>query len=188
MFEGRYSLTLGPGGTVLLPPKVRKEMHSLWGERPRLLCFGAQFLYLCREEQAEALLTRVDRQLCAAFAGDLRMVNGYLLRMQDSVAQLQPGPNGSFDLPRQLMERLGVPRGGLLALLGVGGHLEIWNAERLRTQSAWLERQVQAKASLRTAPEDAPICMHDDEHPCSLLKDGLPVPRRCGPCVYLRLA
>ena len=188
MFEGRYSVALGPEGTVMLPPRVRKEMHSLWGESPRLLCFGAQFLYLCREEQAEALLARVDRQLCAAFAGDLQIVNGYLLRMQDSVAQLQPGRGGAFDLPRRLMERLDAPRGGLLALLGVGDHLEIWNADRLRTQSAWLEKQVQAKVPLRTVPEDTAICLQGSENPCSLLKGGLPVPKRCGPCVYLRLA
>jgi len=191
LFEGRYSLALGPEGTVMLPPRVRKEMHSLWGECPHLLCFGAQFLYLCREEQAEELLSRVDRQLCAAFA-DLRVVSAYLLRMQDSVAQLRPGPNGAFDLPRRLMARLGAPRGGLLALLGVHDHLEIWNAEHLRTQSAWLERQVQAKSPSRTAPapppEDTPICLQGGETPCSLLKDGLPVPRRCGPCVHLRLA
>jgi len=172
----------------MLPPKIRKEMHRLWGESPRLLCFGAQFLYLCRENQAEELLARVDRQLCAAFAQDLRIVNGYLLRMQDSVAQLRPGQGGVFDLPRRLMERLGAPRGGLLALLGVGGHLEIWNAERLETQSAWLEKQLKAKNAPRTIPEETPICLHDDEHPCSLLKEGLPVPKRCGPCVYLRLA
>ena len=187
MFEGRYSLALGPEGAVMLPPKIRKEMHRHWGESPRLLCFGAQFLYLCKEEQAEELLARVDRQLCAAFAGDLGAVNGYLLRMQDSVAQLQPGRGGGIDLPQRLMERLGAPRGGLLALLGVGDHLEIWNADRLRTQSAWLERQVQAKAPLRTVPEDTAICLHDEEHPCSLLKDGVPVPKRCGPCMFLRL-
>jgi len=172
----------------MLPPRVRKEMHRLWGESPALLCFGAQFLYLCREERAEELLARVDRQLCAAYAGNMQAVNAYLGRMQDSVAQLRPNLNGSFDLPRRLMERLGAPRGGLLALLGVDDHLEIWNSERLETQSAWLERQVQAKNPQRTVPEDTPICIQGGEHPCSLLKDGLPVPRRCGPCVYLRLA
>ena len=188
MFEGRYSLALGPEGTVMLPPRVRKEMHSLWGERPRLLCFGAQFLYLCREEQAEELLARVDRQLCAAFGDQMHIVNGYLGRMSDSVAQLRPNPNGSFDLPRRLMERLDAPRGGLLALLGVHDHLEIWNAGRLETQTAWLEKQLKAKAPHRASPEDSPICLQGGDNPCSLLKDGLPVPRRCGPCVYLRLA
>jgi len=172
----------------MLPEKVRKEMHRLWGENPRLLCFGAQFLYLCREEQAEALLSRVDSQLCAAFADDLQAVNDYLGCMADSVAQLQPGPNGAFDLPRRLMARLDAPRGGLLALLGVDDHLEIWNNERLEAQSALLERQVQARFIQRTVPEDTPICLQGGEHPCSLLKGGLPVPRRCGPCVYLRLA
>ncbi|MCL2300628.1 MAG: hypothetical protein FWC27_10845 [Firmicutes bacterium] len=188
MFEGRYSLALGPEGTVLLPPKVRKELHSQWGESPRLLCFGAQFLYLCKEEQAEELLSRADRQLCAAFAEDLRAVTAYLLRMQDSVAQLQPGRNGAFDLPQHLMERLNAPRGGLLALLGVGDHLEIWNAVRLQKQSAWLEKQTKARNLQRSTPEETPICLQGGETPCSLLKDGLPVPKRCGPCMYLRLA
>jgi DNA-binding transcriptional regulator/RsmH inhibitor MraZ len=188
LFEGKYSLALGPEGTVMLPEKVRKEMHRLWGENPRLLCFGAQFLYICQEEQAEALLSRVDRQLCAAFGDDLRAVTDYLGRMSDSVAQLQPGLNGAFDLPRQLMACLDAPRGGQLALLGVDDHLEIWNSERLEAQSAWLERQVQERTPLRVSPEDTPICLQGGEHPCSLLKGGLPVPRRCGPCVYLRLA
>ena len=187
MFEGRYSLALGAEGTVMLPEKVRKEMHSMWGESPRLLCFGAQFLYVCREERAEALLARVDRQLCAAFDGRLQEVNKYFLHMQDSVTRLRPGQNGEFDLPRRLMARLDAPRGGLLALLGVDDHLEVWNAERLRAQSAWLEQQVRAKAPLRAVPQDTPICLQGGE-PCSLLKDGLPAPRRCGPCVYLRLA
>jgi len=189
LFEGRYSLALGPEGTVMLPEKVRKAMHALWGENPQLLCFGAQFLYVCREEQAEALLSRVDRQLCAAFSDDLRAVTDYLGRMADSVAQLQPGLNGVFDLPRRLMARLDAPRGGQLALLGVDDHLEIWNRERLEAQSACLEKQVQARTrAQRTTPEDTPICMQGGEQPCSLLKGGLPVPRRCGPCVYLRLA
>ena len=61
MFEGRYSLALGAEGTVMLPERIRKEMHAMWGESPRLLCFGAQFLYICREERAEALLAR-DRK------------------------------------------------------------------------------------------------------------------------------
>ena len=188
MFEGRYSLALGPGGTVMLPPRIRKEMHRLWGESPPLLCFGAQFLYLCREEAAEELLARVDRQLCAAFGDKLHLVNEYLGRMTDSVAQLQPGPNGAFDLPQRLMERLGAPKGGLLALLGVDDHLEIWNTERLKTQTAWLEKQMKAKAPIRNAPEDTPICLQGGGYPCSLLKDGLPIPKRCGPCVHLRLA
>ena len=188
MFEGRYSLALGPEGIVMLPEKVRKEMHNLWGENPPLLCFGAQFLYICREEQAEALLARVDRQLCAAFSDDMQPVIDYLGCMPDSVARLRPGLNGAFELPRRLMARLDAPRGGLLALLGVDDHLEIWNSERLETQSAWLEKQVQERAPVRAAPEDTPICLQGGEHPCSLLKGGLPVPRRCGPCVYLRLA
>ena len=171
----------------MLPQKIRKEMHSLWGESPRLLCFGAQFLYLCKEEQAEELLARVDKQLCAAFAGDMRAVNGYLLRMQDSVTQLRPNLNGSFNLPRRLMERLGTPRGGLLALLGVDDHLEIWNTERLKAQTALLERQMKAKVPQRDTPEHTPICLQGGGFPCSLLKDGLPVPKRCGPCVHLRL-
>ena len=188
MFEGRYSLALGPEGTVMLPERVRKEMHRLWGENPPLLCFGAQFLYICREEAAEALLARVDRQLCAAFSDNLPAVNAYLGRMADSVARLRPGLNGAFDLPRRLMERLEAPRGGLLALLGVDDHLELWNSGRLEAQAALLERQVQAKFPARTVPEDTPICLQGGEQPCSLLKGGLPVPRRCGPCVHLRLA
>ena len=188
MFEGRFSLALGPGGTVMLPPRIRKEMHRMWGESPPLLCFGAQFLYLCREEQAEELLARVDRQLCAAFGEKLHLVNEYLGHTTDSVARLQPGPNGAFDMPRHLMERLGAPKGGLLALLGVDDHLEIWNTEHLKTQTAWLEKQMKAKAPLRTAPEDTPICLQGGGYPCSLLKDGLPIPKRCGPCVHLRLA
>ena len=172
----------------MLPEKVRKEMHRLWGENPRLLCFGAQFLYICREEQAEALLSRVDSQLCAAFSDHLQEVTDYLGCMVDSVAQLRPGLNGAFGLPRRLMARLDAPRGGLLALLGVDDHLEIWNSERLETQSAWLERQLQERVPIRTVPEDTPICLQTGEHPCSLLRGGLPVPRRCGPCVYLRLA
>jgi len=181
-------LALGPEGTVLLPEKVRKEMHRLWGENPPLLCFGAQFLYLCQESQAEALLARVDRQLCAHFNENLREVNDYLGRMADSVARLRPGLNGEFDLPRRLMARLDAPRGGQLALLGVDDHLEIWNAVRLEARSVWLEKQVQERAPVRGLPEDTPICLQGGEQPCSLLKGGLPVPRRCGPCVYLRLA
>lgn len=186
MFEGRYSLALSPEGAVTLPPRIRKEMHRLWGDAPQLLCFGAQYLYICQQEQAEALLVRVDKQLCAAF-DDLRAVNHYLRRMQDSVALLYPASNGTFRLPRALMQRLGTPRGGLLALLGVDDHLEVWNTEHLKNQTNWLEQQSMVKNPAFTAPENTPICLQPGETPCSLLRGGLPSPRRCGPCVYLRL-
>ncbi len=171
----------------MLPPRIRKEIHRMWGDNPRLLCFGAQFLYICHEEQAEALLVRVDNQLCAAFMDDLPSVNNYLRSMQHSVAQLQPEANGTFVLPRRLMECLDAPRGGLLSLLGVSDHLEIWNSEHLKKQSNWLEQQTQSRSPRITAPQDTPICLQGSETPCSLLRDGLPTPRRCGPCVYLRL-
>lgn len=188
MFEGRYSLALGPDGKIILPARIRKAVHGTWGDRPHLLCFGAQFLYLCREDQAEALLARVDRQLCTAFGGNLTAVTQYLLCMQDSVARLELEPeDGMLILPQRLMERLDAPRGGLMLLLGVDDHLEIWNSAQLQQQSEWLEQQMQAKTPARTAPENTPICLQPGEVPCTLLRGGLPVPRNCGPCVYLRL-
>ena len=185
MFEGRYALAVSPEGAVILPPAVRKEMHALWGQAPELLCFGVQFLYLCNAAQAEALLRRIDNRLCAAFAQDMPQVNAYFHAMERSVARLRPMPDGRFILPPPLLKLLDVNRGGLLTLLGVEDHLEIWNR-------AQLERQTRALAQKNAPAEDrplleTPICLQGEELPCSFLRGGVPEPKRCGPCVYLRL-
>ena len=184
MFEGRFSLAVSPDGAVTLPPAVRKEIHRLWGPNPEMMCFGVQFLYLCHAGQAEALLRRVDTGLCAAFPRDKRQVTAYFRAMERSVTRLSPLPDGRFLLPRPLLDMLGVPQGGLVVLLGVEDYLEIWDRDQLQLQSRALEE--------KSRPEqrgllDTPICLQGGEHPCSLLKGGLPAPKRCGPCVYLRL-
>ena len=183
MFEGRFSLAVVPTGGVMLPPAVRKEMHRAWGMNPELLCFGVQFLYVCQAEKAEHLLRHLDTQLCAATV-DKRDVTAYFQQMERSVARLQPDSNGSFILPKPLMGMLGVPEGGVLTLLGVVDHLELWNRPHLERQSKVLEQLMQSK----DAPDgltETPLCL--SEGYCSLARGGKPDPRRCGPCVYLRL-
>ena len=182
MFDGRFSLAVSPEGNVILPPAIRKKMHRQWGQSPALLCFGVQFLYICLAQNAEALLQRLDTQLCAAFPGDMGAVTDYFRRMENSVAQVAPSADGRFALPQRLMELLGVHRGGLLTLLGVEDHLELWNRERLELQMQAFENGAPGRGLLET-----PICLQDSEHPCSLLRGGLPEAKRCGPCVYLRL-
>jgi len=182
MFDGRFSLAVSPEGNVILPPAVRKEMHRQWGQGPALLCFGVQFLYICRAQDAEDLLRRLDTQLCAAFFEDMWAVTGYFRQMEASVARAAPSADGRFALPQRLMELLGVHRGGLLTLLGVEDHLELWNRERLERQMRAFELDAPRQGLLET-----PICMQGSESPCSLLRGGLPDMRRCGPCVYLRL-
>ncbi|MDR0532139.1 MAG: hypothetical protein LBG83_08755 [Oscillospiraceae bacterium] len=187
MFEGRFNLAVTPDGGVVLPPGIRKEMHRLWGQKAALLCFGVQFLYVCRADKAEGLLERIDQQLCAAF-GDKNGINAYFRQMAASVKRLEPAANGSFALPRRLMELLGVPGGGLVTLLGVEDHLELWNKGHLERQSRNLERLMQSRAP-RAALDllELPICLQDGETPCSLSRAGTPDPRRCGPCVWLRV-
>jgi len=184
MFEGRYSLAVSPEGNIILPPAIRKVMHRQWGSSPALLCFGVQFLYICLAQSAEALLQRLDEQLCAAFPEDMGAVTEYFRRMESSVTQVAPSADGRFALPLRLMDLLEVNRGGLLTLLGVEDHLELWTRERL-------QRQMQAFESRTPAAGrgllDTPICLQTSESPCSLLRGGLPEPKRCGPCVYLRL-
>ena len=184
MFDGRFSLAVSPEGSVILPPPIRKKMQRQWGPNPELLCFGVQFLYICLARNAEALLQRLDTQLCAAFPEEMYAVTDYFRRMENSVAQVQPTHEGRFALPTRLMELLGVHRGGLLTLLGVEDHLELWNRERLEHQMRIFESGAPAggRGLLET-----PICLQDSESPCSLLRGGLPETRRCGPCVYLRL-
>ena len=184
MFDGRYFVAVSPEGAITLPPAVRREMQRLWGTNPELLCFGVQFLYISRVDQAEALLRRIDNRLCAGFGHDMRQVNAYFRAMDRSVAQLNTVSDGRFVLPQQQRNMLGVPSGGLLVLLGVDDHLELWNREELEAQTRLLEqKELPGQRGLL----ETPICLQSDDEPCSLLKDGLPVPKRCGPCVYLRL-
>ena len=185
MFEGRFSLAVSPEGAVILPPAVRKEMHRRWGQNPELLCFGVQFLYLCHADRAESLLRRIDSQLCAIFADDMRQVNAYLRALDHSIAQVTPLPDGRFALPPPLREMLGVSGGGLLTLLGADDHLEVWDRKLLERQSRALEQKnipAEGRPLLET-----PICLQEGDLPCSFLRGGLPEPKRCGPCVYLRL-
>ncbi|MDR2754034.1 MAG: hypothetical protein LBB50_06980, partial [Oscillospiraceae bacterium] len=107
-----------------MPPALRKQMQAAWGASPELLCFGAQFFYLCPADQAETLLHRVDAQLCLAFAQTLWQVTDYLRDMTHLVEPIVPTSAGRFVLPREVMERLQVPNGGVLRLLGVGSHWE----------------------------------------------------------------
>jgi len=184
MFEGRYSLAVSPEGGVTLPPAIRKELHKQWGRAPALLCFGVQSLYLCLDSRAEALLRRLDTQLCAAFPEDMHLVNDYYRAMMQSVTELRPSESGRFTLPPRQREMLGVPRGGLLTLLGAENHLEIWNRERLDIQVRALERGAPGRGRELL---ETPICLQDGDFPCSLLRGGVPDPKRCGPCVFLRL-
>ena len=184
MFEGRYSLAVSPEGIVTLPTAVRKELHRLWGAQPPLLCFGVQYLYICHEQRAESLLRLIDRRLCAAFPQDLKQVNAYFRAMERSVAPVDPMPDGRFVLPEPSREQLGVAQGGLLTLLGVDDHLELWDKARLEQRTAALDRRDRkTEAPLL----ETPICLQNSEYPCSLLRDGKPLPGRCGPCMYLRL-
>jgi len=66
----------------------------------------------------------------------------------------------------------------------VEDHLELWDRVRLERQSRALDQKnpPESRSLLET-----PICLYDGELPCSLLKDGAPTPKRCGPCVHLRL-
>jgi len=182
MFEGRFSLAVSPEGNVILPPGIRKKMHRQWGQSPALLCFGVQFLYICLAQQAEALLQRLDSQLCASFPGQMALVTEYFLRMESTVTQVLPSADGRFALPQRLMDLLEVHCGGLLTLLGVEDHLELWNRERLQRQLQVFESNAPGKGLLET-----PICLQGSEVPCSLLRGGLADAKRCGPCVYLRL-
>ena len=184
MFEGRFSLAVVPDGGVLLPPAIRKEMHKRWGAKPELLCFGVQFLYICEAGQAERLLRHLDAQLCAAVP-DKREVTAYFQQMERSVAKLRPDSTGAFTLPRPLMELCGVPGGGVLTLLGVVDHLELWNRAHLEKQSKVLEGLTQSSKAAPAALAETPLCL--SEGYCSLARGGQPDPRRCGPCVYLRL-
>lgn len=184
MFEGRFSLAVVPAGGAVLPPAVRKEMHKRWGAKPELLCFGVQFLYICQAKQAERLLRHLDAQLCAA-APEKRDVTAYFQRMERSVARLQPDNNGAFILPQHLMELCGVPEGGVLTLLGVVDHLELWNRPHLERQSKVLEGLTHSSKDAPAALTETPLCL--SEGYCSLARGGKPDPRRCGPCVFLRL-
>lgn len=183
MFQGRYSLAVSPEGGVTLPPAVRRKAYRMWGEKPTLLSFGAQFAYLCNENQAEALLTRIDQRLCDVFDKQDPQLIGYFRAMERSVAQISVLPGGRFIMPQQLMDLLGVHAGGLLTLLGVDDHLELWNRETLAVQTSMLSQKNQETRTLL----ETPICLQNDDMPCSLLKGGRPSPKRCGPCVYLRL-
>jgi len=183
MFDGRFALAVSPEGAVTLPAALRRKMLNIWGIEPLLMCFGVQFCYLCHAEQAESLLRRIDQRICAAFRHDMRQVNAYLHAMERSVTQLEPMPGGRLILPPAQRSLLCVPEGGLLTLLGVDDHMELWNSDDLEAQA----RQLEQKGSGPRGLLETPICLQSGDDPCSLLKSGVPAPKRCGPCVYLRL-
>ena len=183
MLEGRYSVAVSPEGAVTLPPPLHRDLTRMWGGEPELLCFGVQFAYLCRADDAQSLLMRLDRQLCAAFEDDMRQVNVYFRALERSVARAELMPDGHFALPPTLRALLGMQTGGVLTLLGVEDHLELWEPAQLDAQSRTLERKAPdgARPLLET-----PICLREGDA-CSFLRGGLPEPRRCGPCVWLRV-
>jgi len=183
MFEGRYSVAVSPEGVIALPAALRREVPRMWGKEPALVCFGVQFLYLCHIDQAEALLRRIDERLCAVFPKEDRQMIAYLRALERSVSRPEYLPGGRIALPPRALELLAVPEGSLPTLLGVDEHLELWNRDALETKTQLLAQKNTGERSLL----DTPICLQNDDMPCSLLKDGQPTPKRCGPCVYLRL-
>jgi len=188
MFEGRYSVAVSPEGVIALPAAMRREVPRIWGKEPALLCFGVQFLYFCHIDQAEALLRCIDERICAVFPKEDRQVIAYLHALEHSVARPEYLPGGRIALPPSALELLGAAEGKLPILLGVDDHLELWNRDELQDK---MQQLAQKSSGERTPSEqlllETPICLQNDDMPCSLLKDGRPTPKRCGPCVYLRL-
>ena len=183
MFEGRYSIAVSPEGVIALPAALRREVPRMWGKEPALLCFGVQFLYICHVDQAEALLRRIDERLCAVFPKEDRQLIAYLAALERSVARLEFLPGGRICLPPRALELLALTAGVLPTLFGVDEHLELWNRDELQAKTQLLAQKTPGERPLL----ETPICLQNDDMPCSLLKDGRPAPKRCGPCVYLRL-
>ncbi|MCL2105555.1 MAG: division/cell wall cluster transcriptional repressor MraZ [Oscillospiraceae bacterium] len=187
MFEGRYSIAVNPEGEIVLPPALRKEMHLRMGPSPALMGFGVQFLYICGEDGAEELLVQLNAQLCAAFSGDKRQATAYFKQMGPSVTKLFPSDSGRIKLSRAMLELLEYRQGDLLTVMGVGDHLEIWNRARWQARLRALERSMLNKSEpAQHSLLETPICLQRGES-CSLLRNGRPQPKLCGPCVHLRL-
>ena len=183
MLEGRYSVAVSLEGVIALPSALRRQAPRMWGKEPALLCFGVQFLYICHIDQAEALLRRIDERLCAVFPKEDRQMIAYLRALERSVSRPAYLPGGRIALPPSALELLGLAEGELPTLFGVGEHLELWNRDELHAKTQQLTQKNTGERSIL----ETPICLQNDDMPCSLLKDGQPIPKRCGPCMYLRL-
>lgn len=182
MFKSNHSVALGPNGEITFPTSARRDMQRQWGGNPSLIAFGVQFLYICHVDAAEDLFMRIHDRLCATFGSHDPQVNDYLHAVERSMAKLEQLPNGRYALPPQTRALLNSPKDGLLTLLGIDDHFELWNRTELETQVRLLQRKGDndPRALLETN-----ICLHSEQ--CSLMKDGIAIPKRCGQCLYLRL-
>jgi len=182
MFKSSHTVALGPNGEITFPSPVRREMQRQWGSSPTLMAFGVQFLYICHVDATEELFLRIHNRLCATFGPNDPQVCDYLHAVERSMAKLDALPNGRFALSAQTRALLNSPKDGLLTLLGIDDHFELWNRTELETQVRLLQRKGDddPRALLETH-----ICLHNER--CSLMKDGMAVPKRCGQCLYLRL-
>ena len=182
IFKDSYAIALGPRGEINLPISVRRNMVPFGGTAAPLMTFGVQFLNICAVDEAEELLMRIYGRLCDVFGPQDTQVADYLLAVERSMAKLQPLGNGRYILPPHTRKLLNSPSDGMLTLMGVDDHLELWNRAELETQTQLLKRK--GDSAPRSLLETQ-ICLHMDK--CTLLKDGKAVPKRCGRCIYLRL-
>jgi DNA-binding transcriptional regulator/RsmH inhibitor MraZ len=181
----KYSAGVTAKGDFTLPPKFRKELHKRYGFGATLALFGAQFIYICEQSLAPALIERIDKQLTAAYPKHVDFATNYLRAACKYSATQKLTAGGQLRLPLDIREMLGVPSGGMLTILGVGDYMELWNTEVWEARRATLLQSMEQWEVAPVSLLETPICMQTD--PCSLLKDGQPDPRACGPCQCLRL-
>ncbi|MDR1464420.1 MAG: hypothetical protein LBJ11_03860 [Oscillospiraceae bacterium] len=182
MFEGSYSVAVSPEGILTLPPAMRRELEIRYETPPCLLAFGVQFLYLCAEEDATPLVRQICDQLKLRYEEDV--VRDYLLALRESIAPLPAGDGWRLQCPPHLLELVGHAPGETLTLIGVGGHMELWNKGLFARRRTSLEQQLRAKHTVPAGLLETPICLQKE---CSLQRGGVPIPRNCGSCISLRL-